>query len=283
MAIVSVNILKQGGGDDDSRNTTFTDEYEVITDDCDDRITTLSSILTADDGEEAIPQIGAQHPDDEDAICVGRTAEQNDFVWTVRCTYTTEKTDTPLNATPELRWDAREYKRPVVHDKAGNAIVNTAGIPPDPYPEIDDADMTLVIVRNEASFDPVEKMTYRYTLSDRTFFGFEGVQCRLRPITAQRVLEPFQYYKVTYTVDIVSRKDEDGAEKGWTLRFLSAGLVELVGGVRTPISMGGQPASQPVPLDANGAKLAVGSTAYVYKEFEIYPEKDWTSLNLEGA
>lgn len=282
MAIVSVHKLARTTESEDTLKAEFTETYQVTVDDPDDRQTTFAQILTADDGSESIPQVGDAHEEDDDAICWKRSVDQQGFIYTVRVDYSTEKTDSPLRAPAELRWDARESKRPCTQDVDGRAIMTSAEVPPDPYPEKDTAEMTLTIVRNQAAFDPVDALTYAYSLSSSNFYGFLGIQCRMRPITATRVLDPFQYWKVQYVIDFISQKDEDDVEKGWTLRFLDAGLVYLVGSVRTAVTSGGQPATQPVPLDGTGGLLAVGSTDFHYRSYVIYPTVDWGSLQLEG-
>lgn len=183
--------------------------------------------------------------------------------------------ENPLDQPLEESLEFAQFERIVDVDADGNPVLNTAGDPFDPPVTRDDSRPILKIVRNEATFRPVFILGFRDCINESEFRGFPAGTVKCQPIPVRRAWHPIPgyYYIHAYEFHI----DEDG----WNKPVLSQGLRAIDGsGNRRQILIEGHPATSPVPLDENGAELAVGADPF-YVTPKRYASKDFSVFNLD--
>lgn len=251
-----------------------------------------------------IPRLFDSDPNDPGAYVRDISAEEdeaNGFRWIVTVEYSSQAREAPgaeavnpatgqrnpLAEPAIVEWDDVEIRVPVTTDLEGVAIVNAAGQPFDPPPEVEEGITVCRIIRNEAGFDPDVIDDYKLTVSLHPFFGRLGRQCLMRKITArQQNGEGFRYDQVTYEIHIAKLKDDpsspDGKNHPWQLKLLNAGLCEKVSGKLKPIrDKDGTPINQPAPLNTNGTAIAnLDTTPPNYKDFTVKGTVNWRPLQL---
>ena len=188
----------------------------------------------------------------------------------------------PLLRPAEIGWSFNRYRKPIrkarLYATAGAVnpdfgtvvpVVNSAGDPFDPLPEVDDSRLILTVSRNEATFDPLFAIDYQDAVNSDLFLGAAPRQAKLN-LSAKRqwdkVIGP--YYAVQY--DIEFRRE------GWLLSLLDAGRHDLNRVVL--LDNYGQPYSNDVPLNGFGAKLTTDD--YVFMDYVVYEERPFAALNL---
>lgn len=205
--------------------------------------------------------------------------------WTVTVEY--GPYDTNALGSDPVAWPIRvtvagdTFERVVYFDVSGNPIRNSAGDPFGDPITIEDARVTLQIMRNEleATFDLAVPQTFNNTVNSVAWNGFAPGLCKMGVITKG----PPQYdptaqvyfAEVTYPVSL--NRD------GWVKELLDQGYNELDGdGKPKPIMNQGQQISEPVPLDGSGHRLdASGAPVTLTKD--VYDSADWTSLGIDLA
>lgn len=195
-----------------------------------------------------------------------------------------EDSRNPLLRPAEVGWSFTRYRKPVrkanlyaIGGAVNSAVdtvvpvVNSAGDPFVPIPEIDDSRLVLSVSRNEATFDPLVAIDYQDAVNSDGFLGAAKRTAKLN-LSAKRdwdkVIGP--YYKVQYEIEF--------RREGWLLSILDAGLHDLNGKVL--IDTNGQPYSDEVPLNGFGGKLANPDDGYVYLDYIVYKERPFAALNL---
>lgn len=245
------------------------------------------------------------------AICRSVDPVQDDddwSFWVVTCTYSTESitgdgrlgqpdggdgaggnpgsgsgsSNDPSLEPPVQEWGnwTREEAQEHAEDDDETPFLNSATEPFENQPTREVGGTTLIIERNELTYDPREKNAFRFTINDADFI-WEGDyrQWLCKPITATRQYKgPLKYWRVRYEFHHCG-----DITKAWNHVLLDAGFSHLVGGVRKEYRKDGQPMARPWPLDGAGAflteaEIAAGDVNYL--QFKKYLAKDWSSLNI---
>ena len=221
--------------------------------------------------------------------------------WTITAEYSDErKTSKDKEANPLLREtdisrSASSYQKiaeVAVDDNIGKsaygtetAIVNSAGDPFVPPPQVDDTRYTITLAKNFATYDDQTGYDYTNSVNDGTYFGAATRTLKIASIDVPpKITEQVdgigdvEYYRVTTTMEY--------RPETWDLSILDKGYNEFISGsttqtqeisTSTASENGTQPVSEPVLLDGNGAQLAAGGTPS-YRQYRYYREKDFDVL-----
>ena len=246
----------------------------------------------------SLPVIYSIHPEDPRARCIRLTPSQSSedpTLWEVRADYAYSVdfagVDPRIDSQqlgvdpgsrqqdPMLRlndYSISTAKRPwsIVQDQAGNAILNSAGDPFIPPPEIEIVEATITIGMNSlvaptpAWLGSVGKVNSNSMIIGPYAFGIGTL--RMAHITAQPVYEyltPYWRWSIEF-----------GYRPSWQFIVLDAGLRQLVGGKLVPIYDPGTaiPTSVPLPLNGFGSALAAGGVPQ-FRAFDIYPRVSFPS------
>lgn len=279
------------------------------------------------------PYVGASGETDPDAWC--RTAQPTQDAddpryWTVTYEYSSETADNqdqgaasnqtgnggsggmprdPMQRSPVVRWGKQNFSRAVEVDTLTlKPICNSSGEPFDPPPEVEQAYLTLSIVRNEANYDPDKALRYTNAVNDAAWTvagkNFVADEARCLGITADLKFEQGAiFWSVAYEF-VFNKVDFLGPEirGGWTMRIADRGHYSQQNGkfnFADPTSSqnplpGDLSASKPkkprdaldgsilggiIFLDGNGAPLEIGAKP-VYLPFSVYRYEDFSALNL---
>jgi len=260
---------------------------------------------------------------DTGAIVSSGHARQEDnspFFWIVEVKYSSEvgenrkwdnspeqardqtQNQNPLYRPPSIKWSGQEYQRPIQEAAEvldgithfGNAIVNSAGEMFDPAAEVQDANLTLVIGRNEPLASQDVLLAYMNVVNSDYFMGWPPGTALMKPIEYDSNFENGLYYfKATYTIhfrsSISGGVQDDGAvlpivQEGWILKPLDQGYAKLVQDDQgdfhnVPIRVQGQPITAPQLLDGTGQVLPIGDPP-VFRKFRVYPSMPFAPLRL---
>lgn len=248
----------------------------------------LFSSNDPDDDEVAVgnqpevPPLGSIHPSDNFAYL--QSIEVDNFApyagWKVTLTYSTERelSEEPTQDPALTEWDGELYQRPLVIDKDGDAVCNSAGDPFDPPVMRDDSRLVSTTVKNMTAV-PTWIMSYADAVNSDAFTldGFPvGVgQAKMqRPrVSKPMIRNNIQYREVTFVIQY--------REGGWLSEPLDIGFRKLDGSNRVNITdSNGDFVTAPVPLDGSGDVLADPSptnnvtlsfTQYTTLPFSILP------------
>jgi hypothetical protein len=96
------------------------------------------------------------------------------------------------------------------------------------------------------------------------------------------VMEPICHYQVTFVFLVDTRQDDDGNFIGWKKRVPDAGPRYKDGTKLVPFTADSQAAQYNGVglLDGSGGKLDVGSTDFIFNEFDVVYGSDFASLGL---
>jgi len=233
-----------------------------------------------------IPRVGQRHPTDPTAVC--RSVEPKSLspiLWRVTASYATpsgatnEKGESlnPLDAPPEISYDFEQIQQMIDTDLDDKPIVNTAGDPFDPKPEIPYGRPLVRITRNEQEFPGAKARDYaggRGAINSDAFKGWPPGTVRCRNISGTDQTEgEFAYCRVTYEFICDA--------EGWQPRPLNIGLREKKDGEMVVIKdKDGQPVSQPVALNKDGTAKEAGGPVERAGPFKVFPEKPFGALGL---
>lgn len=212
----------------------------------------------------------------------------NRYLWTVGVEYDTERGFSlgsgGLEVTyylPLIRFGFVPYTKVVEYDINGNPIANSAGQPFDPPPEIDDYRLIAYITRNEAIYDPSTALYYQNAINTNVIFGGVGQhQAKLNGLGGtRRNFHNTLWWEVEYQVQFkldtwILKKPDKGKFSKWTSPTGSV--------LWEPVRAGdGVPVTTDVYLDGSGGVLENPTVNNIVKrEFHVYPERDFTPLNL---
>jgi hypothetical protein len=192
--------------------------------------------------------------------------DDNWMFWLITCTYDTEGVDPdkankdPLLKTPDVEFGNFLTKTALETDQSLHVICNSAGDPYIPPLQEDTAYTTLVVVQNEAAFDPIQAQKYRFTTNATTWKTCSAGQALCRPIGAKRHWERGKrFWVVRYEIHIADTVPlgNDGKPVFWRRRLLDRGkrnIPAATPGVPVPNTTGGVPAGE-VLLDGHGGLL----------------------------
>jgi len=263
---------------------------------------------------EAIPALYSSYTNyggeelDMLAICrsIDPVQDEDDWTfWVVTCEYSTESItgDPRLGQSPEgggnpgtgsgaandpgleppvQEWGAwtREEVALYAQDHDRTPILNSAGQPFDPGPVREIGGTTLILERNELTYNPQEKNAFRFTINDDDFIWEGDYRLWLcKPITGSRRYKgAMKYWRVRYEFW------HAGDAESWNHIILDAGFEKVVDGRLVPITISGQTPSRPVPLDGSGSPLtndAIEADGVEFLQFKKYLAKPFSSLNIE--
>lgn len=297
MAVVSMNETRQGSADKDRDGRNYSRTFVVVLDDVTDG--PLVARLAVP------PYIGEVYKDaDGDTLdtfvrCSSITPRQRNgtqLVYDVVAEYgarsdATETTyDDPVLRPPDLSFEGALFRKAVVKDLDGKAVVTSAGQPYDPPLEIDVSRSRLVVVQNEeyAPANPLETMAgkvfaYNNTINAATFLDAEPGKLRVR-LRADRQFENDTYFwRVTYELD--------WHEEGWLSEgeLLDSGTIERKpkdgGGFifHDIIGGDGEKVGDPWLLDGGGEALSADDAAaeeWHYNQFRVYNSMPFVLIGL---
>jgi hypothetical protein len=189
--------------------------------------------------------------------------------------------DDPTQLPPKISWSGVRRDEVVDVDEDDKPVVNSAGDPFDPPITRDASSPTMVVTRNERTYDDGIAVQYRQSVNEAEFFGHAPGTVKCADIRAESADSPSigRYYVVTYEFELV-----DGS---WQPEVLDLGLRQrnTTSGAREQIVIDGTPATSPVLLDGQGQPLAADAVtggAYFLLSFKTYKTRDFASLGLEG-
>jgi hypothetical protein len=287
MAVIRVIRLaegRQGSASSDSASREYVMRFRVVTNDPNDGPQVVSFGVDPTTGV-AVPNRGDRYVwgHDADLACRCNQLEiqqhaDNPRVWDVTAHYTTQardRNDNPLQRPTSIRFGFAKFERVAERDVNGQAIVNSAGSYFDPPPMMDDSRPTIVMVRNEPSFNAALAMDYQDAVNSAAWFGFPAGTAKVSQISASDHWENDVYYwEVTYEFEI--------RREGWTLRLLDQGRYERSGtNVRPILDANGDPVQDPVLLNGSGSRLDnPGPSTAVFLNFDVYKQRDLNALGL---
>lgn len=186
----------------------------------------------------------------------------------------------PLLMPLEVEWGYRNQETVAQYDNNGNAIVNTAGDPFDPPVVIDDPRPVMTVVRNEAVFPWAMAYQYRTAVNSDNF-GPVGPQMA-RVI---RIGGKYAFHPLIGWYSIVTYEFEFNPPIGYRPLILNMGLRKISQASATlgklvPITINGQPVSQPMLLTKAGY-LAKPTDPPYYLQPQIYPELPFAAFNFD--
>lgn len=269
--------------------------------------------LTADDGSTEIPDDNEAHPQDGTLRVTKKDAKVTDEVeaaFIVSVHYEQKdneneentgggETDTEL---PTIQGRSVQRSKAITHDVNGNAIVNSAGDPFDPPPEIETS-TGVITVRGSVAFDaghPIAIDVYRDTIDNGGMFGYPafalklsetGWQTRRVSKTQVKLDIELTWYIDDWTLSLVDngvfQVDEPGATQ-----VSNTGPTGQTGTVTIPsvltttrkriLDSEGKPVGKPVLLDGNGQPLGNGAPV-LRGPFQVYLARPHDALlNLLG-
>lgn len=230
------------------------------------------------------------HPDNPLLLCrslVFRQDRRAPCKWDIEAQYTSEplragddeQPEDPTQKPAEAHWRSKLYRAPVVVDKDGNAIVNSAGDSFDPPPEDDFANWTVTIKKNVASL-PASLINYAGAVNETSFY-LQNLYVGPRVAKVMDLdIPPHQFQNgilfFPFTVQLEFRAET------WNLKPLQQGWNYKDGSNRKQIvddSTPPRPVSSQRLLDASGGLLANPSlSTAVFGDFRRARELDLTNL-----
>lgn len=318
MAVIDLTLDARGrdGAESDSTEITYTAVYTVETDnDLEDATEIWVSEFKNALGQ-GIPKIndgyvsptGKIGPDQ--TFCVNRKAipTPNKRIWSLIINYSNriERPDlnikNPLSRPPEIEWGSIVSAYPTTVDRAGNAIVNSAGDPFDPPLTDEDSWKVLIVSLYRVNFDPLFYGPFEGKVNSLKWNKFKKRQVKCRRIEAKKVFEGgFYSHRIKFEFEIrfsriptinllngvVITTEPDDLSYAWVNWVLDRGFREkdpndptTIRAIRDPfypVPIQGTPAL----LDGIGHRLEFTDDP-VYLGFEPLREIDFTALNLNN-
>lgn len=296
MAITSVTRVWHGEtwSDEKDGSREYEELYRVISNDPNEAAITVRS-------HASIPALWSTYGDDIAAVCTGRSARRIDasrLVWevTARFEWRPEDSDDdedPLDRDPKIRWTSQLFNKPIVKDRNGDALVNSAGEYFDPPVEVDFVRWTANIQFNATSI-PTNIRSYAGAVSNGAItIDGESISTGKARVVGLDISE-VQYWgeaQTPYrsiTMAIECRDDEDDdfelsiLDQGMHSKGADDSLQDIFIDPPDDAPAGAQPERTTVPvlLDGSGQPLATPSdpTTAVFLPFDnpAIREKDLT-------
>lgn len=237
------------------------------------------------------PFVGAVHPYDWRLYCVDRSIVNADpwKGWTVSTSWSSERefNEDPLQDPIEIEWDSEQFQVPLIVDRNGDAVLNSAGDPFDPPVMIDDSRRVVTVKKNLAA-PPSWILSYQDAVNSDAF-TLDGIPIAVGEAKLQRVSVGKWNYRngVAFrTVNMVIHLQKNGwhqkpLDAGFRMKVTISGeekrqLITMTnedGGTEYPVV--------PAPLDFAGAPLADPTfTTCQFHDFEGYEELPFSVLPL---
>ena len=199
---------------------------------------------------------GTPHPTDTTCFAQRIRAENTSFskrIWLITVNYSNKAIDNPTLKPAEFEWNVDKRTLPVIRDRFGNVITNTAGLPYDPPIEFDDEIDLIRVTKNVSAMPTWWPNGYKRTINSDPF-TIDGLavnigKCRMvdRSLSGFKTQSGIPYRELKFTLAVKG--------DGWNPTVLNSGFWERNPAVPTEVIevlIKGQPPNQPWPLDASG-------------------------------
>jgi len=191
----------------------------------------------------------------------------------------------PWSAPPTVKWSSYTEEISCLKDRNGDPIRNKAGDPISPPPTRPISTPVAVVTRIEKSFNPLYITLYKDTVNEFEWQGYPAESVLCKEIVGDRVVDPEWgvLWTVSYTFAFrppVKASNDEVIVAGWDTQVLNAGYYyKRPDGWQSRIVVDGVPASEPVPLDNDGAVLAPAADP-VYLAFKTFLTADFDDFNF---
>ncbi len=316
MGVVSVNEIWDGraGSTNDQGVREYTRSFRVRTDDARDGV--LHALYAA-----GIPRRYDPYEDQNGAFDTGALAKhprargtEDPTLWIVEVDYSTkydfpegtgaasdkpgtpsagqdgspgDKEGDPIFAPAKIKWGTVKYTKPARAfnpDGSRSAILNSAGLPFDPPPEMEDYRLTLTVARTELAYtvSTNEKYVNRVNRAQWKAFNIKPLRMLCKGISADRE------YKNGIVIWNVQYEFEY-REEGWALQLLNCGWdaydadYDGIGPAerhRIVNTADGHAPRTPPLLDARGQELDPDDDP-IYLVFHIYETAEFNDLKIK--
>jgi hypothetical protein len=193
----------------------------------------------------------------------------------------------PLHQPIRFRLDPQAVEEPVLLDKDGVPVLNSASDPFDPPITREVTEYLLTVMRNEADIDLVTVLlsSGQGQVNNDVWNGFAARTVKILPIKIPERMYSQEtnkfYFPMEYVFHIkLQTWDEKVVNQGLGELYTNAGVTRR----RAILDPSGQPATTPVLLDIYGHKLVqpINASNVVILSFRISPEIDFTLFNLDN-
>jgi hypothetical protein len=253
-----------------------------------DQLATDTEILAV----ATLPKIYDLHPDGNKWVKSLKASQRKReaWLWDVEVEYSSN----PLDVRPDIDWDGREHREAIQVDEDEVAVLNSAGLPFDPPPEILWYSETLTIVKNLATYDRDFYRAYRGAVNTDNWYGGGPYSSKCTRIAAKLMYDaqPGSFWRVTFQFECLDLPKPPGANdattdsirpgRSWYLRPLDAGYEEYNDDLDNWVKMKdifGVEFTKPAPLDGAGHQLEVGGDP-VYLKFRPFKTAEFVLLGL---
>lgn len=281
MALKKVSFLRGGRSSTKSSDgRSYVHQYQVTFTNFDD-ILRISQV--ADDGTTAIPLLGESFPTDANVVVANKEVLQVKMepVTIVTVTYATRDRDTnesPFSDPARVNWGFAAINQVVEKDLSTNKpIDSSAGEVLVPGLEQESYNLTLTVVRNFVSFDPVDaksfigKINFGSVDIDGTVWANKTVLCRdFSGSFLKRNGTP--YYAVTQQFEFAN---------SWDREVIDQGTYYIDGGNKVLFRNAGEKSPTVTNLDGSGSPLIEGNNAE-FLTFTTRNAVSFTSLDLDN-
>lgn len=257
---------------------TYSEAYRVETDSVNDGPYVVGSAA-------GLPLLGSPHFEDPYATCRKLSPKRengNKFTWIVTAEFSTETPDPSENEeNPVLKPIIRGKRSnkvdlPLVVDLNGDLVLNTAGNQPTTPVMVQRSYGIYTFQKNYSSFNDTFADAIEDAVNSQSFLGKPAGTIRCNDISASEKYEgQFHYWEVTFEFEYNAQ--------GWQPVMLNDGFSQLVSGsLERCLDGNGEPVTEPVPLDINGAQISAASLpgAAISREWVGYEEYDFNLLGL---
>lgn len=234
-----------------------------------------------------IPRIRDPHPVDSYMRCRRvRVNRESPIFFKIFCDYqapTYTDDENPLDKPAEISYGDASTVEPIDCDVNGAPICTVNGESFDPPVTREYGDMTLTVVRNQATFDAIGYSAFKNTTNSTAFLGWPTGTVRCFPILGQSVSDGnFDYWVATFMFAFRRGAPLTTDERAWWKRIRHEGFKEKVTfGASSKIVHATdekrQPTTVPVLLDVNGVKIT-DPTLAVWLEFQVFASMDLNAL-----
>jgi hypothetical protein len=234
-----------------------------------------------------IPAFGTPHPDNEAFLSgVPTITTKGPTFFEVRVPYVAvgiaagenNPNQNPLDEPADYSWSSEVRQVPYDRDLTGALTVNVMGEAPDPPLTREIKDPVLVIERNEAAFDPDDKLAYQDTVSDGSFWGAPAGRARLTDLDGRSVNASVPYWRKAYRI-VFRMRTPDGVDDAdaWKRFILHQGTKYIDGNGAVQLA----PNGQLVLLAADGTRTTKDNPTWL-GPFVEYPPANWSGLGIDG-
>lgn len=230
------------------------------------------------------------HPDNPLLLCrsiVFRQARNAPCSWEIEAQYSSEplrggddqQPEDPTDKPATAHWRSKLYRAPVVQDKDGHAIINSAGDYFDPPPEDDFPNWTVTIQKNVAAI-PTSIINFAGAVNESSFYlqnvyvGPRVAKVMDLDIPPHAFQNDILFFPVTYQLEFKAETwDLTPLQQGWNYKD-GTDRKQIVTDDTPP-----RPVSTQRLLDSSGALLTNPSlSTAVYGNFRRARELDLTNL-----